>query len=139
MQFQRPKSSSAAGCTRRWLGNTSTVIKCAFRHSKTVLVLPSQRCVHPAGDDDFVECRNAHLMTVLVLPNRCGVRPAGDDDFVKDLKKLSNILCHQKSLFYFVCIYKMNTFDLFTAEAWKKSDVEVIKYGGETWINQKHL
>ena len=40
---------------------------------------------------------------------------------------------------FFVCMYKMNTFALFTAEAWKKNDVEVIEYGGEIWINQKHL
>ena len=36
-------------------------------------------------------------------------------------------------------MYKMNTFALFTAEAWKKNEVEVIEYGGEIWINQKHL
>ena len=36
-------------------------------------------------------------------------------------------------------MYKMNTFALFTAEAWKKNDVEVIEYGSEIWINQKHL
>ena len=36
-------------------------------------------------------------------------------------------------------MYKMNTFALFIAEAWKKNDVEVIEYGGEIWINQKHL
>ena len=34
---------------------------------------------------------------------------------------------------------KMNTFALFSAEAWKRNDVEVIEYGGEIWINQKHL
>ena len=33
----------------------------------------------------------------------------------------------------------MNTFPLFTAEAWDKNDAEVIEYGGEIWINQKHL
>ena len=32
----------------------------------------------------------------------------------------------------------MNTFILFTAEAWKKHDVEVIEYGSEIWVNQKH-
>ena len=36
-------------------------------------------------------------------------------------------------------MYKMNTFPLFTAEAQKQNDVEVIEYGGEIWINQKHL
>ena len=33
----------------------------------------------------------------------------------------------------------MNTFALFTAEAWEKNDVEVMKYGSEIWINQKHF
>ena len=33
----------------------------------------------------------------------------------------------------------MIKFALFTAETWKKIDVEVIEYGGEIWINQKHL
>ena len=40
---------------------------------------------------------------------------------------------------YFVCVYTMKTLALFTAEAWGKNDVEVIEYGGETWISQKHL
>ena len=35
-------------------------------------------------------------------------------------------------------MYKINTFSLFTAEAWK-NDVEVIKYGDEIWINKKRL
>ena len=33
----------------------------------------------------------------------------------------------------------MNTFALFTAEAWKRNDIEVIEYGGEIWINQNTL
>ena len=33
----------------------------------------------------------------------------------------------------------MNTFSLFTAEAWRKNGVEAIEYGGEIWLNQKHL
>ena len=36
-------------------------------------------------------------------------------------------------------MYKMDTFALFTTEAWKKDDVEVIEYGSEIWINQRHL
>ena len=35
-------------------------------------------------------------------------------------------------------MYKMNTFALFTAKAWKKNGVEAIEYGGERWINQGH-
>ena len=48
-----------------------------------MLVLPSQRLVRPAADDDFVICRNAPYAQVLVLPNRRLVRPAADDGFVK--------------------------------------------------------
>ena len=36
-------------------------------------------------------------------------------------------------------MYKMNTFTLFTVEAWGKNGVEAIEYGGEIWINQGHL
>ena len=38
-----------------------------------------------------------------------------------------------------MCMYKMDTFVLFTAKAWIKNDVEAIEYGGEIWINQEHL
>ena len=33
----------------------------------------------------------------------------------------------------------MNTFPLFTAEAWRKYDVEVIQYDSEIRINKKHF
>ena len=33
----------------------------------------------------------------------------------------------------------MDSFTLFTANAWRKNDVEVIEYGGKIWINQGHL
>ena len=33
----------------------------------------------------------------------------------------------------------MNAFTLFPAKAWKKSDVEVIEYGGKIKINEGHL
>ena len=36
-------------------------------------------------------------------------------------------------------MYKMDLFALFTANAWRKNDVEVIENGGEIWINQKSL
>ena len=36
-------------------------------------------------------------------------------------------------------MYKINTFALFTAKAWRKNGIEVIEYCGEIWINQKHL
>ena len=33
----------------------------------------------------------------------------------------------------------MDSFGLFTANTWRKNDVEVIQYGGKIWINQGHL
>ena len=30
-----------------------------------------------------------------------------------------------------MCMYKMNIFALFTANAWRKNDVEAIEYDGE--------
>ena len=36
-------------------------------------------------------------------------------------------------------MYKINSFALFTANAWRKNEVEVIEYGSEIWINQRHL
>ena len=36
-------------------------------------------------------------------------------------------------------MYKMDSFTLFTANAWRKNDVEVIEYGGKIRINQGHL
>ena len=33
----------------------------------------------------------------------------------------------------------MNTFALFTVEAWRKNGVEVVEYTSEIWINQKDL
>ena len=49
--------------------------------------------------------------------------------------KIIKHLCHQKN-FVCVCMYKMDTFALFTAT---KNGVEAIEYGGEIWINQGHL
>ena len=42
-------------------------------------------------------------------------------------------------MFFFVCMYKMDTFVLFTAKAWIKNGVKTIEYGSEIWINQQHL
>ena len=42
-------------------------------------------------------------------------------NIIKNNQKLLNILCHQKILFFCVCMYKISeSFTLFTAEAWKK-------------------
>ena len=53
--------------------------------------------------------------------------------------KILFILCRQKILFFLLCMYKLDSFTLFTANAWRKNDVEVIEYGGKIWINQGHL
>ena len=39
--------------------------------------------MHRAADDDFIICRNEPCEQVLVLPSQRLVRPAADDDFVK--------------------------------------------------------
>ena len=36
-------------------------------------------------------------------------------------------------------MYKMDSFALFTANAWKENVVEVTEYGSKIWINQGHL
>ena len=44
-----------------------------------------------------------------------------------------------KKIIFFLCVYKMDSFAVFTANVWTKSNVEVIEYGGKIWINQGHL
>ena len=64
LQIQyKTKSSSAAGRTRRQLGNTSTCSYGRFR-------------------DDYVICRNGPYRQVLVLPSRRLVCPAAENDLV---------------------------------------------------------
>ena len=36
-------------------------------------------------------------------------------------------------------MYKMDSFALFTANAWRRNGVEVIEYSDKIWINQGHL
>ena len=36
-------------------------------------------------------------------------------------------------------MYKMDSFALFTAHAWRKNGIEALEYSGEIWINQGHL
>ena len=43
-----------------------------------------------------------------------------------------------KNFIFFVGMYKMDTFALFTAKAWIKNGAESTEYGGEIWINQGH-
>ena len=44
-----------------------------------------------------------------------------------------------KKIVFFLCMYKMDSLALFTANAWRKNDVKVIEYGGKIWINHMHL
>ena len=37
-----------------------------------------------------------------------------------------------------MCMYKMDSFALFTAQAWRKNGVEAIEYDGDIWINLGH-
>ena len=55
---------------------------------------------------------------------------------MKNSQKLLNIL-HNR--IFFVCMYKMDSFAFFTANAWRKNGIEVTEYSGEIWINQGHL
>ena len=78
------KSSSAAECTRRWLGNTNTCPYVCFNKQQShhqlqdtldeslttqvyvhtcghVLVLPSQHVLRPTFDDEFAICQNARI------------------------------------------------------------------------------
>ena len=55
------------------------------------------------------------------------------------LFKIIEPFTSSKKFIFFLCMYKMDSFALFTANAWRKNDVEVIEYGGKIWINQGHL
>ena len=56
---------------------------------------------------------------------------------MKDLiAKLLSILCHQKKLFFFLCIYKMLQI---SKEGYKKCEVEIIDKGRYFWVNRKDL
>ena len=52
---------------------------------------------------------------------------------MKNSQKLLNICTIKKNIFFFVYMYKMDWFEVVV------DNVEVIKYGGKTWINQRHL
>ena len=56
----------------------------------------------------------------------------------KKQSKIIKHLCHQ-NIFLSVCMYKIDTFALFTAKAYVKNGVKTIEYGGEIWINQGHF
>ena len=52
-------------------------------------------------------------------------------NIIKNNQKLLNILCHQKILFFCVCMYKLVSHLLYSLQKHGKNDVEVIEYGGE--------
>ena len=59
-------------------------------------------------------------------------------NYVKNSQKLLNIQAIKK-IYFLVCIYKMDSFALFTVNTWRKNDVEAIEYSAKIWINQSHL
>ena len=65
----------------------------------------------------------------------CGLKTK---NLVKNWKIIEHFVS-SKSFVFFVWMYKMNSFALFTAIAWRKSGVEAIKYMGRIWVNQGHL
>ena len=85
-KIQASKSSSATGCTRCRLGNTSTLVPpaaddlviCQNACCGQVIVLPSQHLVCPVADYDFVICWKAHCGQVLVSPRQHLVCPTAD-------------------------------------------------------------
>ena len=56
---------------------------------------------------------------------------------VKNVSECSS--AEKEESIFFVCMHKMDSFALFTANVWRKSDVEAIEYSGKIWINQGHL
>ena len=56
---------------------------------------------------------------------------------IKDLsEKLLNILCHQKKIIFFFCMYKMY---LISAEGYKNAKVvaKIVRETGEIWVGMK--
>ena len=56
---------------------------------------------------------------------------------VKNVSECSS--AEKEESIFCVCMHKMDSFALFTANVWRKSDVETIEYSGKIWINQGHL
>ena len=56
---------------------------------------------------------------------------------VKNVSECSS--AEKEESIFCVCMHKMDSFALFTANVWRKSDVEAIEYSGKIWINQGHL
>ena len=73
--FLEKKSSSAAGRTRRRLGNTSTCPYVCFNIEKShhqLFVLPTRRLVRSAADDDFV---NSDMVSYYYIHDSCPYEP----------------------------------------------------------------
>ena len=56
---------------------------------------------------------------------------------IKDLsEKLLSILCHQKKLFFFLCIYEMVQI---SKKEYQKYEVETIDKGRDFWVDRNNL
>ena len=56
---------------------------------------------------------------------------------IKDLsEKLLSILCHQKELFFFLCIYEMVQI---SKKEYQKYEVETIDKGRDFWVDRNNL
>ena len=55
---------------------------------------------------------------------------------MKNCQKLLSILCHQKKIIFFLCIYKTY---LVSAEGYKNAEVDakIVRKTGEIWLGMK--
>ena len=55
---------------------------------------------------------------------------------MKNSQKLLNILCHQKKIIFFLCMYKMY---LISPEGYKNAEVDakIVRKTGEIWVSMK--
>ena len=55
---------------------------------------------------------------------------------MKNSQKLLNILCHQKKIIFFLCMYKMC---LISPEGYKNAEVDakIVRKTGEIWVSMK--
>ena len=57
---------------------------------------------------------------------------------MKNSQNLLSILCHQKNIFFFLCMYKMY---LISAEGYKNAEVDakIVRKTGEIWVSMKDV
>ena len=57
---------------------------------------------------------------------------------MKNSQNLLSILCHQKNIFFFLCMYKMY---LISAEGYENTEVDakIVRKTGEIWVSMKDV